>query len=208
MGCITSKINALCVLSNFQFYLNFNSLFEKIISVANFFGFQLFLDEFKIKIQICSELDFNQKKNKFQMNDSEDLIAFTCNVNQIFVLEYEKIKNKYTFEEYEAVIIHECVHVFQAYFSRLSPKQYIWLYESVACHLAEQKKHYDLNKLVSWDTFINDFYNIDDCYGLAYKFGNIIFSHFGQDIFNVIKNPIKYIEQLKYIYATEIFSVT
>lgn len=182
------------------------SLCKKIVSGADFFGFYSLPDELKIKIHICSEAEFTYKKQEIHMYESDSVIAFSCDVNNIFVLEYRNLKNKYSLNAYEAVIVHECIHAFQAYYSMIPPKYYVWLYESVACYLAKQNKSYDEKKLVSWDTFINDFYTIKDCYGLAYNFGKEVFKRFGDEVLRVIKEPEKYTDQLMEVYNSEIKS--
>lgn len=178
-------------------------LYENIIAIADFFGIGDLPDELLIKIYICQEEEF-LKKARLYIEDSSQVIAFTCDVNKIYVLEYECINDRYSINEYEALIIHECTHVFQAYFSMLPPEQYVWLYETVACYLAKQEKTYTGRNRVLWDDFVNDFYKIDECYGLAYIFGKEIFNCFGEEILNVLKNPEAYTDRLKWIYDSKI----
>lgn len=196
----------LCVLSTAGTiaYENWESLFKNILSVATFFGFRSFPDELKIKIQMCNEEEFKQKKEEFNMNVPDYAIAFTCKINRIFILEYRNINRWYSLNAYDAVIVHECIHVFQMYFSMISPKQYAWLYESVACYLAKQKKAYNRENKVLWETFIHDFYKINDCYSLAYNFGIEIFKRFGNDILRVIRRPEAYIVELMEVYNSKI----
>lgn len=200
------RIGDLCVLNTLgtMAYENWKSLSENIVSVAAFFGFRSFPDELKIKIHICSGEEFKQKKEELHMNVPDYVIAFTCNMNKIFILEYRNIKRWYSLNAYNAVIIHECIHVFQTYFSMIPSKQYAWLYESVACYLAKQKKTYNRMHKVLWETFTNDFYRINDCYSLAYNFGIEIFKQFGDEILRVIKRPEVYIVELMEVYNSKI----
>lgn len=137
------RIGDLCVLSTAGTiaYENRESLSENILSAAAFFGFSSLPDELKIKIHICSEEEFKQKKEELNIDVPDFVIAFTCKINNIFILEYRNINRWYSLNAYNAVIVHECIHAFQTYFSMIPPKQYVWLYESVACYLAKQKKH-------------------------------------------------------------------
>lgn len=203
---MSGGIGDLCVFSTIGTMLceNRESLVENIVSVADFFGFRSLPDKLKIKIYICNGAEFRLKKEKSHINGLDQVIAFTCDVNNIFVLEYRYVNSRYSLNAYDAVIVHECIHAFQAYFSMILPRQYVWLYESVACYLAKQKKLYDGKKEISWETFTNDFYSINDCYGLAYNFGEGIFKHFGDEILKVIKTPGVYTDQLAEVYNSEI----
>lgn len=203
---MASRIYDLCVLetTGTMPYENLESLCKNIVSIADFFGLKSLPDELKIKIHICSEAEFKYKKEELHMNESDSVIAFSCDVNKIFVLEYRDLNSSYSLNAYDAVIVHESIHAFQAYFSMIPPKQYVWLYESVACYLAKQKKSYDGKSGVSWDAFINNFYTINDCYGLAYNFGKASFKRFGDEVLRVIKAPEKYMDELMEVYNSEI----
>ncbi len=200
------RIGDLCVLSTAGTiaYENRESLSENILSAAAFFGFSSLPDELKIKIHICSEEEFKQKKEELNIDVPDFVIAFTCKINNIFILEYRNINRWYSLNAYNAVIVHECIHAFQTYFSMIPPKQYVWLYESVACYLAKQKKAYNRKNKVLWETFTNDFYKINDCYSLAYNFGGEIFKQFGDDILRVIRKPEAYIVELMEVYNSHI----
>ncbi len=203
---MSDRIGDLCVFSTTGAmpFENRESLSENIVSVADFFGFRSLPNELKIKIHICNGTEFKHKKEESYMNEPYHVIAFTCDINKIFVLEYTDVSSGYSLNAYDAVIVHECIHVFQAYFSMISPGRYVWLYESVACYLAGQKNPYGEKKGVSWEAFTNDFYRINDCYGLAYSFGKEIFRRFGGEILRVIKTPGAYTDQLMGVYNSEI----
>ncbi len=142
---MSNGIGNLCVFSTMDAmpYENSGILFENIVSVATFFGFRSLPDELKIKIHICSGKEFKLKKEESHMNEVDQIIAFSCDINNIFVLEYRDINSWYSLNAYDAVILHECIHSFQAYYSIIPPRQYIWLYESVACYLAKQNKVFE-----------------------------------------------------------------
>lgn len=204
-----NRIGDLCVFSTISTmpYENRGSLFENIVSVATFFGFRSLPDELKIKIHICNGAEFKLKKEESHMNELDQVIAFSSDINNIFVLEYGDVNSWYSLNAYDAVILHECIHAFQAYYSMISPRQYIWLYESVACYLAKQNKVFDKKNRVPWDTFTNDFYRINDCYGLAYNFGEAIFKQFGDEMLRLIKRPEEYMVELMEIYNSKILEI-
>ena len=64
------RIGDLCVLSTAGTiaYENRESLSENILSAAAFFGFSSLPDELKIKIHICSEEEFKQKKEELNID--------------------------------------------------------------------------------------------------------------------------------------------
>lgn len=199
------RIGDLCVFSTVETmaYESWESLSESIVTAAAFFGFSSLPDELKIKIHICREEEFKQKKEELHMNVPDYVVAFTCKINKIFILEYKSLDDWYSLNAYNTVIVHECIHAFQTYFSMISPKQYAWLYEAVACYLAGQKKTYNRKNRVLWETFTNNFYGINDCYSLAYNFGKEIFKQFGDEILRVMKRPEAYIAELMEVYNSK-----
>lgn len=202
---IVRRIGDLCIVSitGTMPDENLKNLVENIVFVATFFGFKSLPDELKLKIRICSETEFKIKKEELHMNKLDQVIAFTCDINNIFVLEYNAVNDWYSSNAYDAVILHECIHVFQAYFSMISPRKYIWLYESVACYLAKQNKSFNEKNRASWEDFTNNFYSNCDCYGLAYNFGEAIFKRFGNEILRLIKRPEECMIELMEIYNSK-----
>lgn len=177
-----------------------DALYKRLISAAEFFGFTYLPDELRIQMKKCDKNEFNNKRKTLLGGENDQIIAFTCNVNQIFFLEYRFVENQYSHKAYNAVIIHESIHVFQAYYSELPPSQYVWLYESVACYLAGQKIAYNPQKNVSWNNFVEEFYNIENCYGLAYKFGEALFRLYGDEVLCILKSPEEYEDKLIEVY--------
>lgn len=196
------ETNALCSfeLLDEGFYLCLDDLSNKISKISSIFGYKSFPDELKLKIHECTTNEFYNKFDLFSKNYSKYIISFTCNANQIFILNYKSIRHIYSFSEYTRFIIHECIHVFQLYYSMIPPSKCIWLYEAVACYLAKQKKIFKPNKYINWNEFVNKFYHIENCYALAYNYGYLTFNFFGSDILDVIKKPFDYTHKLKNIY--------
>lgn len=199
---MSGRFGDLCILSGSGAmpYEGREHLLENIVRIADFFGFRSLPDELKLAIHICGGAEFKRKKEESGVNIPDHAAALTCGVNQIFVLAYRAVSSAYSRNAYDAMIVHECVHAFQAYFSMAPPGQYVWLYESVACYLAGQIKPYNEKNRVSWEVFTNDFYGIHDCYGLAYQFGNEIFARFGDEIRRVIQTPGAYLDRLAKVY--------
>ena len=199
---IIYETNALCSfeLLDDKFYAYLDELSNEISKISSIFGYESFPDELKLKIHECTADEFCNKLDLFSKNFSKHTISFTYNANQIFIMNYKCLRHMYSFSEYIRFIIHECIHVFQLYFSMIPPSKCIWLYEAVACYLAKQKKIFKSNKCINWDEFVNEFYYIDNCYALAYNYGYLIFDFFGSDILDVIKKPFNYTHKLKDIY--------
>lgn len=177
-----------------------DALSHKILEVANLFGFTYLRDDLKIKLFICEKSDFENKMKDICINSSEEIVAFQYNINCVFVLDYQNLNTKYSQAEYISVIIHECVHVLQFYYSKISSKQYVWLYESIACYLSGQKNKRDIIDIESWDVFESDFYNMKDCYGVAYRFGAALFQSYLAEAMVIIKYPEMYKERLIELY--------
>lgn len=185
--------------------LNWSVLYTSIANSAEFFGIYCLPEELKLKINICSEEEFHHKKVEMRLPQSNDALAFTCCVNCIYVLEYGQLsRNMVEMVEmdYHAIVVHECIHVFQEYYSMLPPHKHVWLYETIACFMARQTRAYTPERYPSWENFVTDFYSIDNCYGLAYQFGKHLFQCLPKTILlDVIRDPAPHMEALRLIYA-------
>lgn len=175
-------------------------LYEKIIPTARFFGFLKLPRDLKVHLKICNKEEFEKEKQITDFKDICDIVAFTYNINHVCVLRRDCLKDRVSDDFYDAVIVHECTHIFQLYNSRLPQNKYVWLYETVACYLAGQKKTYTGMASVTWKNFVDDFYNVSDCYGLAYVFGEKLFLACSEDVLKIIKTPDKYEILLKNLF--------
>ncbi len=175
---------------------------QKIIFVAHFFNFDTLPEEFKIKLHIFSDTQMKKYKEDNKIGFSQNLFSFTFDGDKICILDYEEIKNVISVDAYISLLVHEFVHVFQGYFSRIPPKKYVWLYEIVACYLSNQSNRIPKNFIkVTWEKFVTDFYSVEHCYTIAYMMGERIFDIFSkEEILNLIKAPQNYIDVLKDIY--------
>lgn len=174
---------------------------DKINEIAKWFGFSVLPQQLKLRINV---VDLNYIKiyiKIYNLNIPINSIAFTISGNKIYILSYTYLSKVMSETEYIKLIIHECTHTLQMYFSKITPEKYVWLYESIACYISNQYSDYVPNKSITWDIFKNDFYNVKDCYGLAYKYGLMLFKHYSkQKILNLIKYPEENLEIFKNVY--------
>lgn len=174
---------------------------ENIEKIAEWFGFVSFPNELKIHIYIEKPEIFKIIKEKYRLSIPSSSIAFTVEVNKIYITMYECLSHLMTQIDYAKLIIHECTHVLQMYYCKIDPSKYIWLYESMACFIAKQYSTCELPLNICWSKFVNDFYNIDGCYSLAYKYGSKMFQYYSdKEILKLLKNPNNYIDEFKKIY--------
>lgn len=185
-------------------YLDTVALSESIDSIAHFFGFSYLPEEIRIRLFICDQKNFEDVKQKTEFKETRSIIAFTYDVNRIYIMHYQAVKNSITKESYISIILHECTHIFQFYFSKLSQRKYVWLYESIACYLSGQKKQYKKLANYSWDSFVTDFYHMPDCYALAYKFGEALFRVYPSLVLDIIMWPDTYEDRLIELFNIEI----
>lgn len=174
---------------------------DKIKEIANWFGFSVLPQELKLRIYIV-EMDYIKSYiKKHNLNIPTYSTAFSVSGNEIYIASYTCLCKVMSEEEYIKLIIHECTHILQMYFSKITPENYIWLYESVACYISNQYNDYLPEQIITWDIFVNDFYNIVDCYGLAYKYGLELFKHYTKrEILNLIKHPEENFDLFKNVY--------
>lgn len=171
--------------------------------MAKWFGFLELPQELKIHIFIEELEILKEIKKRLSINIPSYSIAFTANANKIYVSNYECLNHSITKIDYNKLILHECIHIFQMYFSRILPSKYVWLYETIACLLSEQDNACMPESEVSWNMFTKDFYNIKGCYGLAYKYGVKIFQNYSyEEVLNLIRKPNQYIIECKSIYES------
>lgn len=176
-----------------------NELILEIQNCARLFKIKQVPKDMIIVIHVLNEIDFKQKKEK--MNLDECVTAFTEGVKDIY---FPNINggdgSSIDYDLYKKQIIHECIHAFQAYYSLVTPSEYIWLYESVACYLAGQKIKRRSNNRVSWYLFVHSFYYLEDCYAIAYLYGKALFDSFGKDALVLLKQPQLYWNEFEQLY--------
>lgn len=175
----------------------YNLLDNKIVKLASLFGFEFFPDQYKICIYIIDQYTFNNCEEGISKNK----YAFTSCGYKVFVLEYESIEKKCCREAYLKVIIHECVHILQGYYSKILPSRYVWLYETIACYLSNQKNSILPKETISWKKFSDEFYSFSGNYGIAYLYGKYLFENFSKsEILCLLKKPENFSNQCERLY--------
>lgn len=130
-----------------------------------------------IQIDVLQRNEFEHAwKPRFQNNPGGDVpVAFVDDC--VRVVHRSDALLSLSRDSYFRIIRHECVHVLQLLASQVRPISLEWLYESVACAVAEQQQ--EIREAVpSWETFSQCFYTIPNCYAIAYKFGVALLDHY------------------------------
>lgn len=135
----------------------------------------------------CEEEYFRQLIDQYKLN-LEYCVAFTT--EKIHILkEVEKYNPQ---NDIMKIVIHEYVHFLQCYATGLSKTEYLWLYESIACYMAQQKRNVDCLPRTSWNTFKNNFYECPNNYDWAYRIGEYLFDHYDDgEIVEFCKESLK-----------------
>ena len=163
---------------------------DKIYSVCSYFGIRYLPSNLKFKINIVQKEIIGDLILRRGLNIPEFSYALTLDAKNIYVTSFQNVSNIYSIDEYLSIILHECIHVIQGYYSLVNPNKCIWLYETIAVFLADQKPKKRKDFYVKWEDFINNFYNIESSYEIAYFFGYSLFNNFSKDhLLEMIKAP-------------------
>lgn len=171
----------------------------KLRNCADLFCIKKLPDDMRIIIHICDDID----SGVYWLDSYRNMkaSAITADVREIYVQKPSfNSSTEVDLHMFKKQIIHECVHAFQAYYSLVLPNKYIWLYESIACFLADQYVKRDEVNNVSWDDFVNSFYLIDGCYAIAYSYGKTLFDSLGIKVLERIKQPQLYWNEFEKLY--------
>lgn len=119
----------------------------------------------------------------------EHCVAFTA--DKIYVL--KEMKKNNTQNDIGRIIAHEYVHFLQFYTTGLSKKKYLWLYESIACYMAQQTINLkECSAPVSWNDFKENFYECTNNYYWAYMIGKYLFENYcDREIVEMCNDAIK-----------------
>lgn len=157
------------------------SLLSKASKIAWLFGLSHLPPDTKISIQLMEKEPFTQQCSLyFGQNTNSQIVAFST--TQIYALSYDAICGQYTSEAYYQVILHEIVHVLQLFATRVPIPPNVWLYEAIACYLAEQVTELppqppSQETAPPWEIVKQNFYAVPKCYTLAYHLGKALLSH-------------------------------
>lgn len=130
----------------------------------------------RITINILTKDEFVRRRflRRLEMKPFASLVAYVD--SSIHAIQFKEIAFL-SRECYLKILRHECVHILQLLASQVRPTSFEWLYESVACAVAEQQQ--EIREAVpSWETFSQCFYTIPNCYAIAYKFGVALLDHY------------------------------
>ncbi len=134
-------------------------------------------ERYRIEVAILTEDEFVRTRSTSRVTFAtlQNPIAYID--SSIHVLHYSHVSAFCERKSYLKTIRHECVHALQLLASQVHPKNYPWLYESIACAVAEQKQIIP-ETIPAWKTFVEHFYEIPGCYAIAYHFGCALLHRF------------------------------
>lgn len=168
-----------------EFYSLYSSSIKPLL---NFWQIQVLPDECRIDICFYDKIEFDKILHDRQISIEDDIIAISD--FQIHVLEYSFLDEHFTIEMYQKVLLHECIHMLQLYFTKVPFKEHIWLYESTACYMSKQEINVNPSSVPEWSSILNNFYSCQNCYFWAYEIGKYLFkNHTKQQILEICKNP-------------------
>ena len=162
-------------------------------------------ERYCIEVSIQSEDDFvrNCSTTLDTFADSQNPIAYID--SSIHVLHYSYISAFCERKSYLKIIRHECVHALQLLTSLVHPKNCQWLYESIACAVAEQEQPIS-ETIPAWETFVEHFYEIPGCYAIAYHFGSALLHRFSiPEIIRLSKSNAECVAECQRLYK-EVFN--
>lgn len=151
-----------------------------IITDARSFALPVLPSQFRIPVLILDRESFRSQLETTQLKrfGIRDCVAFSD--SSIHVLAYQYLSGNVKRTDYLRAIRHECIHVLQHLASKVPPHEMIWLYEAVACAMANQRRRMPVNP-PTWSSFTREFYGIPACYAVAYHFGNALLETFSLD---------------------------
>ena len=158
----------------------FSFLDDSGCNLVDIFGVSKLAEIEKIRIFILRKALFERERDlHFRKNATPDCVAFSS--WRIVVESYNDLKKCYSDIAYCKLVLHECIHVLQRFTTKVPACDAVWLYEAVACYLAGQEKVVPLRNIrdIEWDSLKYAFYDVKDCYAIAYKLGKEFFTQFG-----------------------------
>ena len=177
-----------------------NSVLECIngraVDLAYAFGIHALPSDLKLCIHLCEYEQFIELADKFGISKQYNECLAFC-YDAIYAIEYTYIDATQIEDDYCKIILHECIHLLQHISTGLMPIKAIWLYESIACYLADQKMNIPAC-LPSWQSFHSDFYSIKDNYAIAYLFGKELIDNIGLERIIEIQDNLKELHAIGY----------
>lgn len=166
------------------------------IEAAAAFGVYNLPSEFKICIHFCEYKQFIDLADKAGiLKQYKECLAFCSDA--VYAIEYTLIKARQPENDYCKIILHECIHILQHISTGLAPIKAIWLYESIACYLSDQKLDFPTH-IPSWYIFQSDFYLLKDNYAIAYALGKELIDNVGLEKIIEIQQNLKELQTIGY----------
>ncbi len=154
----------------------------------------------RIAINILSEEEFYKRRSLSSKKVEPFSSALAYVDSSIHAIQFPDISPFFSREAYLKMIRHECVHVLQLLASQVRPTSLEWLYESVACAVAEQQQVIG-EPIPSWETFSQCFYIVPNCYAIAYQFGIKLLDHYSiPEILQLSKSRDKCVTSCRQLY--------
>lgn len=166
------------------------------IDLASAFGIHNLPSDLKLCIHLCEYEQFIDLADRNGIRKQYNECLAFCS-DAIYAIEYTYINEKQTESDYCKMILHECIHLLQQISTGLLPIKAVWLYESIACYLSEQKKIIPAC-IPSWHSFQTDFYSIKDNYAIAYILGKELIDNVGLERIIEIQNNLKELHAIGY----------
>lgn len=185
-----------CIESDYENMIQVSDLIDnRGTELAQKVGINRLPHEYKIRIQLMRKEKFEKEKSLF-LKVKTDFECYAFSTYCIKAVAYEEIKSKIKMQAYCKMILHEVIHVLQHISTAIHPDSAVWLYESIACYLAEQFPDYDVLAFPEWKKIKEDFYAVRDCYSIAYLIGKYLFDTF---TFDEVMNLSKEIDRAERI---------
>ena len=126
--------------------------------------------EYHIEIEVLPYQDFISKMRNAKLPAIIHPHCIAYSDSSIHCVDFASISKLISHEDYLKSIRHECIHILQHLTTKIQPQSAVWLYEAIACALAEQSTPTP-RTAPSWKDFVTNFYEHPNCYALAYTFG-------------------------------------
>ena len=167
----------------------FYSLYrDSIKPLLEFWQIQALPDECRIDICFYDKKEFFKILHERHIGIENNIIAISD--FQIHAITYNFLNEHFSVEMYQKVLLHECIHMLQLYFSKVPFKEHIWLYEATACYMSKQEININPSSVPEWSSICNNFYSCENCYFWAYEIGKYLFeNHTNIQILEICKNP-------------------
>lgn len=164
------------------------------VQLASLFDIYNFPEDYKISIHFLEKYNFVQLAKSYGVFEKcVNCHAMSC--DSIYIIDYYDVSKELSEDEYCKTLLHECIHILQHISTGLIPSKAIWLYESIACFLSGQETYKPL-QFPSWELFKSNFYSVDDCYSVAYMYGQLFINIIGLEKLIAYEDDLNALEMI------------